>query len=202
MIRRIIVNVMLLILSILEFSRAYLTPEIHEIIGVSLLVLMAIHLFQNRKYAQTMTKGSTRKVLLITNILLLLTFTATIVTGLLSSRMIGILNIHDITTIYLHKMLSYTALLLISVHLGLNMKRIICKYEDKIRNRKIYYILTAVIILLGAYSFIVLDYMNHLTGNVGFSANDTNIRINSMEYLLVVLAIALITYHINKKCSK
>jgi hypothetical protein len=99
-------------------------------------------------------------------------------------------------------MLAYTALIWISVHLGLNMKRIICKYEDKIRNRRLFYILTAAIILLGAYSFIVLDYMNHLTGNVGFSANDTNLLINALEYLMIVLAIALIAYHINKICPK
>ncbi|MBE6493722.1 MAG: DUF4405 domain-containing protein [Methanosphaera stadtmanae] len=201
MIKRIIINILLLILTLLEFSKVYLTPEIHEIIGITLIILIIIHLIQNKRYLQSINKTRTGNILFITNILLLITFTLTVLTGLLSSQLIPILNIHQITTNYLHKILAYITLILISIHLGLNLNKTFKKIEDKIRNKKLEQTIKVIIILIGIISFIQLDYLNHLTGNIGFSTNNTNIIINTLQYLSVVLAITLITHQLNKISS-
>lgn len=201
MIKRIIINILLLILTLLEFSKIYLTPEIHEIIGISLIILLTIHLIQNKRYIKTISKTKTKNILYITNIFLLITFTLTILTGLLSSQLISILNIHQIATNYLHKILAYITLIFISIHLGLNLNKIINKIEKKIKNKKVEQVIILIIILIGLISFIQVDYLNHLTGNIGFSTNNTNIIINIFQYLMIVLAITLITHKINKISS-
>lgn len=191
-----IINILLLILTLLEFSKLYLTPEIHEIIGITLILLLIIHLIQNKTYIKTITQARTQKLLLITNTLLLITFTSTIITGLLSSQTMTILNIHIITSNYLHKILAHFTLTLISIHLGLNIKFILNRIKEKISNKHVQQIIAAIILLLGIISFIQVDYINHLTGNIGFSANNTNILINILQYLSIILSTAIITYYI------
>ncbi|MBR0472491.1 MAG: DUF4405 domain-containing protein [Methanosphaera sp.] len=199
MTKRIIINTLLLTLTLIEFSKTYLIPEIHEIIGITLIILIIIHLIQNRRYLQTRQNIS---ILSITNTLLLITFIATIITGLLSSQLIPILNIHQISTNYLHKILAYITLLIISVHLGLNINKMINRADNQIKNKHIKQAISIIIIILGIISFIQLDYFNHLTGNIGFSANNTNLIINILQYLSIVLAITLITHYINNNIKK
>ena len=198
MIKRTIVNLLLLICTLLEFSKVYLTPEIHELIGIALLILMIVHIMQNRRYLQSKAK-TTFNLLYITNILLAVTFIATIITGLLSSQLISMLNIHAIITNYLHKILAYIAFILISIHLGLNINNIIIRFNKKVHNIYIKRILFIVIIIIGIISFIQVDYINHLSGNVGFSTNNTNIIINILQYLSILLSITLITNYLDNK---
>ena len=188
MIKRVIINILLLVLTILEFSKAYLTPELHEIIGILLILLLIIHLLQNRKYIKSIS-GKNRKILYFTNILLLITFSATMILGLLSSQLIPILNIHLIITNYLHKILAYITLIFVSIHLGQNLNKML--YNINIRVKQV---ITVIISIFGIISFMDVDYINHITGNIGFATNNTNIFINSLEYLSIVLAIALITH--------
>ena len=56
---------------LLEFSSIYLPPEIHEIIGILLVVLVIIHLILNRKYLKSIPKGKynlKRMVMLVINV--------------------------------------------------------------------------------------------------------------------------------------
>jgi len=188
MIKRVIINILLLVLTILEFSKAYLTPELHEIIGILLILLLIIHLLQNRKYIKSIS-GKNRKILYFTNILLLITFSTTMILGLLSSQLIPILNIHLIITNYLHKILAYITLIFVSIHLGQNLNKML--YNINIRVKQV---ITVIISIFGIISFMDVDYINHITGNIGFATNNTNIFINSLEYLSIILTIALITH--------
>ena len=193
---RLIINVLLLILTILEFQKIYLTPEIHEIIGIMLIILLMIHLKQNIYYFHSITKTKDKKLLLITNILLLITFALTIITGLLSSQMIPYINIHQMTTNYLHKILAYITILLISIHLGLNTNKTITSINNKIKNTYLKRAIAIILIILGFISFIEVDFLNHLTGNLGFSSYNINIIVNSLEYISIITAIVIITYYL------
>ncbi|MBE6489144.1 MAG: DUF4405 domain-containing protein [Methanosphaera stadtmanae] len=198
MLKRMIVNLLLLVCTLLEFSKVYLTPEVHEIIGIVLLILMVVHVMQNRKYIQSKQK-TTFNILYVTNILLFVTFITTIITGLLSSQLIPMLNIHTITTNYLHKILAYITFLLISLHLGLNINKIIITFNKKVQNPYLKHSIFIIIIIVGIISFIQLDFFNHLIGNVGFSTNNSNIIINILQYLSILLSITLITNYLDNK---
>ena len=54
--KKIIVDVLLLILMLVQYSKAYLPKEIHETIGICLIVLVLIHLILNRKYLKAIGK--------------------------------------------------------------------------------------------------------------------------------------------------
>jgi cytochrome b len=56
--KKMIVDILLLILMLIEYSKTYLPSEIHEIIGILLIVLVAIHLALNKKYLKTSKRES------------------------------------------------------------------------------------------------------------------------------------------------
>lgn len=53
--KRLVVDILLFILMIFEFSRMYMPTILHEIIGILLLVLVVIHLILNRNYIKNIT---------------------------------------------------------------------------------------------------------------------------------------------------
>lgn len=124
--KKIIVDILLGVLMILEFSRIYLSPAIHEIMGMALVVLLIIHLLLNRKYIKAIPKGKyahKRALMLIVNLVFFIVFCLTIILGLLSSQNILLfLNIGNITTVYLHKIFAYHSLIVLGIHLGINIR--------------------------------------------------------------------------------
>ena len=87
--KKLIVDILLFILMILEFSRMYMPPIWHEIIGILLIVLIIIHLILNRNYIKNIFKGKynlKRIIMLIINVLFMISFILSCIFGLLSSE--------------------------------------------------------------------------------------------------------------------
>lgn len=187
--KKMVVDILLFILMLMEYSKVYLPGEIHEIIGICLIILVILHLILNKKYFKSILKGKyplKRSLMLIINILFIVTFSVTCITGILSSQnILTFLNIGSLTTIYLHKIFAYVSIIVLGMHLGINLTKLF----DKIENKLIY----VAIIILGIYSMIAVDFWNHLTGNYGFSLVTGNIIINTLEYLCIILMISAIT---------
>lgn len=186
--KKIIVDILLVILTLIEFSRVYLNPTAHEVIGIFLIMLLIMHLILNRNYLKAIHKGRynfKRTLKLIVNLALLVMFILMCIMGLLSSQAtLTFLNIGNLTTVYLHKIFSYITLIILGMHLGLSIK-----FKE---NNTIFYIIYAVIIALGIYSFAHTDFLNHLTGNFGFSLANTSLLINTVEYGCILLTTAIL----------
>lgn len=197
--KKIVVDILLFILMLLEFSSIYLPPEIHEIIGILLVVLVIIHLILNRKYLKSIPKGKynlKRMVMLVINVAFMVVFILTCIFGMLSSQYtLTFMNIGNLTTIYLHKIFAYLGVILLGLHLGINLTPMF----NKMNKRKISYALYLIIIVCGIYSFFKVDFLNHLLGNSGFSLVTGNIIINFLEYLSIILMISIFANIIFKK---
>ena len=117
--KKMIVDILLLILMLIEYSKTYLPSEIHEIIGIALIILVVIHLILNKNYLKSINNGkynSRRKALLIVNIVFFISFGLTCLFGILSSHYIlPFLNIENLTIISYHKILAYITLILLGI---------------------------------------------------------------------------------------
>ncbi|MEE0901963.1 MAG: hypothetical protein UIB31_05490 [Methanobrevibacter sp.] len=187
--KKIVVDILLFILMLVEYSRVYLPSEIHEIIGICLIILVLIHLILNRNYFKAIPKGKysfKRSFMLVVNVLFIIAFSATCITGLISSQdILTFMNIGNLTTVYLHKIFAYASIIVLGMHLGVNLTKLF----NKIGN-----LIYIGIIILGVYSLIAVDFWNHLTGNYGFSIVTGNIAINTLEYLFIILMFSVITH--------
>jgi len=180
--KKIIVDILLFILIIIEYSRLYINPTVHEIIGIGLIILIILHIYLNRNYFKSIKKGKynfKRSFKLVINITFLIVFILTCIFGILSSQF---LSIGSLTTIYLHKIFAYLSVLLLGLHLSTNINPLMVKIPYK-------KIIFPIFIILGIYSLIHVDFWNHLTGRYGFSITTGNILINSIYYIGIVLMI-------------
>ena len=180
--KKIIVDVLLFILMIIQYSRLYLNPTLHEIIGISLIILIIPHIYLNRKYFKILKKGKyniKRSFKLTMNMAFLVAFLLTCILGILSSQTLGI---GSLTAIYLHKIFAYLSVILLGLHLSININQLLAKKKKK-------KILFPIFIIFGIYSLIQVDFWNHITGRYGFSIATGNILINSIYYIGIILMI-------------
>ena len=194
---KLIVDILMFILMLLEFSRGYMKPIFHEILGISLIVLLIMHLILNKNYIKNIFKGKynfKRITILIINSLFMTTLLLSIIFGILSSQdLLTFLNVGSLTLIKLHKIFAYISLIFLGLHLGINLNKII-SFKSKT--------LSILIIIYGVYSFIKLDIFNHLIGKYGFSMLTDSIILNTIRYLSVILMITIITNYIYQFIKK
>ena len=181
----------------------YLPTIIHEIIGIVLLILVVIHLLLNKSYLKNITKGKynfKRILVLIINVLFMLTFFVSMICGILSSQdLLKFISVDNLIIIKLHKILSYFCLVFMGLHLGINFNSMFGKLFIKIKNKIIIYISYLIVIIFGIYSWINLEFWNHLIGRYGFGVVSGNIFINILEFISVVLMITILTNIIYKR---
>lgn len=183
--KKIIVDILLFILMIIEYSRLYINPTVHEIIGINLIILIIFHIYLNRNYFKSIKKGKynfKRSFKLGVNIAFLVVFLLTCIFGIFSSQF---LSIGSLTTIYLHKIFAYLSVILLGLHLSFNINPLIAKIPYK-------KVIFPILIIFGICSLIQVDFWNHLTGRYGFSMLSGNIAINSIYYIGIVLMIIVL----------
>lgn len=203
--KKVVIDSLLFIFILLEFSRGYMEPVFHEIFGIILMVLAILHLILNKNYIKNIPKGkynTSRMIMLVINIGFMIFFFVSLLFGLLSSQdLLTFLNINNFTIIKLHKVFGYLSLIFMGLHLGINLNRLFDKLTNKI-NKYFMMIIEMIIIGLGIYSFIKLDIWKHMIGEYGFSITEGNIIINLLEYLSIILEITIVTHNLYKFIKK
>jgi len=89
MAKKLIVDLLLFVFMILEFSRSYLISWSHELFSILLLVLIILHLYLNRNYLKNFSKGkynSKRLIMAVVNISIMIVFSLSLIFGILSSE--------------------------------------------------------------------------------------------------------------------
>ena len=201
--KKLIVDILLFILMLLEFSKVLTGQLIHEIIGIALFILVIIHLIFNRVYISSIFKKKYNLkslIMLLTNCLLIIFFILTSVFGILSSEeFLRFLNIHSVSIIKLHRIFGYICLLIVGIHLGINFNAMFGTITKKIKNKVVNFIIGLIIIGFGIYSFIDLDYCSKLTGNMKFGMVSNSVILILMEYLSVIMMVTIVINFIYKR---
>ena len=159
---------MALMVTLLLLMAFQVTEQLaHEWLGITMFVLTIVHQVLNRKYYAAIFKGKyspLRIFQLIVNILLLLTFVCTAMSGMMMSRfatpfMNGILPSSIVRQG--HLALSHWSFVLMGLHLGLHFGIV----TSKLKNRTVKIILGTVmtgISVYGFYLFFKSDMLNYM----------------------------------------
>ena len=162
-----IVDVALMVTLLLLMAFQVTEQLAHEWLGITMFVLTIVHQVLNRKYYAAIFKGKyspLRIFQLIVNILLLLTFVCTALSGMMMSRfampfMNGILPSSIVRQG--HLALSHWSFVLMGLHLGLHFGIVM----SKLKNRTVKIILGTVmtgISVYGFYLFFKSDMLNYM----------------------------------------
>ena len=196
-----IVDVALMVTLLLLMAFQVTEQLAHEWLGITMFVLTIVHQVLNRKYYAAIFKGKyspLRIFQLIVNILLLLTFVCTALSGMMMSRfatpfMNGILPSSIVRQG--HLALSHWSFVLMGLHLGLHFGIV----TSKLKNRTVKIILGTVmtgISVYGFYLFFKSDMLNYMLFKNPFAFLDYDKAwgLVLLENLAMLLAWAFAAY--------
>ena len=204
---RIIVDFLMFIFMILEYSKIYTGQLIHEILGIALLILFIIHNILNINFYRNLFKGkynSSRAFLTIVDIGFLIFMLFTIILGIpISKELFGFFSISNGAVVSkLHILFSYWGMIFLSMHLGLHFKAIFAKLISKVKKNKILkYIvdlLQILIVIYGIKLFFDTNINNYLIAKASFGNYTNNIWISLWNNFMIIFGVSIITYNIEK----
>ena len=165
----------LLLIFVLPVLMGYsLVSELyHEIIGISIGVLFAVHILLNRKWFVLLFRDRlsiNRVVTLIVNVLHIICVLTSMVSGIFLSKYVfsflGITVLSSLMRI-LHMLAAYWGLVLMSFHAGTHGKMLI----SKLKKKPVKYAVSAGLLMVavyGVYAFIRRGFADFLFGKVMF----------------------------------
>ena len=158
---RIFLDILLFIVTILLISTNITGHLFHEILGITICVLIILHLILNRKWIANVTKNITKtknniKLLYFVDLLTFISYLGAILFGILISNQLFDFNTNgNVYFMLLHHVFGRCAIIMMAIHLGLHLKTIINKF---IKNETIKEIIYIVYIAITAFLALYLIY--------------------------------------------
>ena len=188
----------------------------HEYIGMLMAALVIVHQILNRKWYGAILKGKYsgfRVFNTITDILLLVSFALTAISGIaMSSYAVPFLyNLINVNTArVMHLAFSYWSLILMGIHLGCHIDMMTAKIPRKVK--LIFAILATIIAGYGFHLFLKSNILSYITFKTHFAFLDYDKRgiLIFFENIAMLTFFASIAHHIgnilrnisNKKYNK
>jgi hypothetical protein len=204
---KMILDIIMIVLMLLEFSAQFTGNIIHEIIGIILAVLFIIHNLLNYKWYTSLFKGKynfNRVMTIIINLLLFISMIIVISSSIPISRTVfNFLSLNGNMSIRsIHTASAYWSLVFMAIHLGMHFNLISGIIKNKTTGkiiRLIKYIIEILIVLLGIKVFIQFNIWQQMTAYYTFGMWQEGTIINNLfNNCMLVFAIAIITHNLLK----
>ena len=205
---RLPLDIMMTLVSIVLMGGNFLFPAeiVHEILGVALFVLWAIHIFLNRRWYGAIFKGKynpCRIMQTVINCCILICTIFLMISGIiLSNYLFTFLNIQSGLGFarIAHLLSSHWYYLFMSLHIGLHMGRLFQNVAAKILPR----IFIALTCLYGLYAFIARGVWKYLILKQQFFFFDLErgYIFFAMDYISIIILFATILHLIASRLKK
>ena len=205
---RLPLDIMMTLVSIALMGGTYLFPAdiVHEILGVALFVLWALHIFLNRRWYGAIFKGKYnpyRIMQTVINCCILICTIILMISGIiLSNQLFTLLNIQSGLGFarIAHLLSSHWYYLFMSLHIGLHMGRLFQNVAAKSLPR----ILLVLTSLYGVYAFITCGVWKYLILKQQFFFFDLErgYILFAMDYISIIMLFATISHFIAKLLKK
>ena len=202
---RMTIDITMTILSIILMGGNYLFPAdiVHEILGVALFVLWAVHITLNRRWYGTIFKGKYnpyRVMQTVINCCILICTIFLMISGIiLSNHIFTFLNIQGGLGFarIAHLLASHWYYLFMSLHIGLHMGRLLLNIVAKILPR----ILLVLTSLYGVYAFIARGVWKYLVlkQQFFFFDLDRGYILFAIDYISIIILFATLSHLLAKK---
>jgi len=206
---KIIIDILMFIIIILLMGYHITNNFMHEILGTTEFILFIVHNLFNIKWYGTIFKGkhdAKRNFHIIINLLLLVSFVLTILSGILMSKSLYTFLNFKMAAISrrVHLIANAWTLVLISIHLGLHLEPVMIRIKNKLGSR-IFNTMRCIIIVSGLIFFISIGVWRDMFGITLFKMFNfsENPAMFYLKYFTMAFAIALVTnVLINKNMKK
>lgn len=175
----------------------------HEWFGISMVSLVIIHQVLNRKWYQGLFKGNYkffRVFSIIINILLLISFALTVISGVSMSNhavpfLYGLLNVN--TARVMHLAFSYWSFIFMGIHIGMHVNVMTNKIPKNIKS--VLTIIFTIISGYGFYLFLKSGIINYITFKTHFAFLDYEkpAPVVFIENILMIIFFAFIGHNLS-----
>ena len=196
-------DIMMTILLLFLMCYPTMDSQIHEMLGITMIICFIIHHILNRQWHLTLFKGQyplLRKIILTINTLLLIDFILVFISGLTMSDVFPFFNfIRTSTARRLHMNLTYWVFILIAIHLGLHLQSILIPIQKRIKKSHFSHILMYfpyVLAIDGIIMFINYQWIDYLFGLNEFLFFNPSITLPRMmlDIFSIFLFFTILTY--------
>ena len=205
---RLPLDIMMTLVSIVLMGGNYLFPAdiVHEILGVALFVLWAIHIFLNLRWYGAIFKGKynpCRIMQTVINCCILICTIFLMISGIiLSNYLFTFLNIQSGLGFarIAHLLSSHWYYLFMSLHIGLHMGRLF----QNVATKKLPWILLVLTSLYGLYSFIARGVWKYLILRQQFFFFDLErgYVLFALDYISIIILFATISHLLATRLKK
>ena len=205
---RLPLDIMMTLVSIVLMGGNFLFPAdlVHEILGVALFVLWAIHIFLNRRWYGGIFRGKYnpyRIMQTVINCCILICTIILMISGIiLSNQLFTFLNIQSGLGFarIAHLLSSHWYYLFMSLHIGLHMGRLFQNVAAKIIPR----IILVLVCAYGLYAFIARGVWKYLVLKQQFFFFDLErgYILFAMDYISIIILFATILHLIASRLKK
>ena len=205
---RMTIDITMTILSIILMGGNYLFPAdlVHEILGVGLFVLWAVHIILNRRWYDAIFRGkynAYRVMQTVINCCILICTIFLMISGIiLSNHIFTFLNIQGGLGFarIAHLLASHWYYLFMSLHIGLHVGRLFQNVTAKIIPR----ILLALACIYGLYAFIARGVWKYLILQQQFFFFDLErgYVLFALDYISIIILFATISHLIASRLKK
>ena len=205
---RLPLDIMMTLVSIALMGGNYLFPAdiVHEILGVALFVLWAIHIFLNRRWYGAIFKGKYnpyRIMQTVINCCILICTIILMISGIiLSNHLFTFLNIQSGLGFarIAHLLSSHWYYLFMSLHIGLHMGRLFQNVAAKIFPR----IILVLVCAYGLYAFIARGVWKYLVLKQQFFFFDLErgYVLFALDYISIIILFATISHLLATRLKK
>ena len=205
---RMTIDITMTILSIILMGGNYLFPAdiVHEILGVGLFVLWALHIILNRRWYGAIFKGKYnpyRVMQTVINCCILICTIFLMISGIiLSNHVFTFLNIQGGLGFarIAHLLASHWYYLFMSLHIGLHVGRLFQNITAKIIPR----IILALVSAYGIYAFIARGVWKYLILRQQFFFFDLErgYILFAIDYISIIILFATLSYLLAKSLKK
>lgn len=128
----------------------------HEVLGLSLALLFSIHMILNFRWPIQIIKNFKKvkvksRLMFIIDVAIFISYTITIITGTMIGNEIFRLNLSSLTSMLTHIVTRRLSAILMFIHIGFHLDRIISKIASKKIQKIIYIIYIASTITLASF---------------------------------------------------
>ncbi len=215
--KRNILNIMMVIMFLLLMNYRFTHNFLHEIIGAIILLLALWHNKLNISWYKTFFNGkqNIRRIMVaIINILFVLSFVVVMISGLLISRsLIPSLAVHGSSTILwhqIHQVSAYICFITIGIHLGFHWKMLWIRLQHWLGIEKFYkkYAIIGTALVAGIIAYgVYASFTNHVGAKLlmehSFRGGQRPSAMQFfMDYTLIIASYIGITHYLTKLLAK
>lgn len=161
---KVLIDVLLFIITILLFNVGLIGNLNHEILGITLGILIIIHIGLNFKWIRQVTKNLKKtnlktKIMYFIDILTMLIYFGTIICGMLISY--RLFNFKMSSNLYLmlsHIILGRLAIIIMFIHLGLHLDRMFARVKSQKIKISIYIVYIIIVLVFSIYLLYALTH--------------------------------------------